>query len=211
MLLLARNLHRAMWQQHQRLWQRDLARTMADLQGKTATIVGLGNIGQSIARLCQAFGMRVTGCRRTAQLTPCVDQIYPRERLHDMLREADFVIISAPLTWLTEGMFGPAEFAAMKPGVLFITVSRGRIAQEEALLAALRSGHVAGAGIDAFAVEPLPADHPFWDMPQVIISPHYSGETVNTSSLPGELFLRNLRAYLQGKPVSHIVDLTHGY
>jgi phosphoglycerate dehydrogenase-like enzyme len=211
MLMVARNLHRAMRQQHERLWQRDLRESMVDLSGKTAAIVGVGNIGQNIARLCQAFGMHVRGCRRTPRATPCVDQLYAPPQLREMIADADFVIVAAPLTRETDGMLGEAEFSAMKRGVFFINISRGRIAREVALLDALRSGQVAGAGLDVFAVEPLPRDHPFWDMPQVVITPHYSGETVNMSTQSSELFLRNLRAYLEGRPFGHVVDIARGY
>jgi phosphoglycerate dehydrogenase-like enzyme len=99
----------------------------------------------------------------------------------------------------------------MKRGAFFVNVSRGRVAEVAALIDALRSGHIAGAGLDAYAIEPLPSEHPFWTMPQVIVSPHYSGETVNASPLPGELLLRNLRAYLEGRDLRHGVDLSHGY
>jgi phosphoglycerate dehydrogenase-like enzyme len=211
MLILARNLRTAICQQQERRWQRDLARTMTDLRGRTAAVVGLGNIGQAIARLCRACGMRIIGCRRTPRPTPWVDRLYPVEERAAMFAEADYIIVAAPLTRETDGLLGPAEFAAMKRGAFFVNISRGRIAREDALIAALRAGHLAGAGLDVFAVEPLAPDHPLWDMPQVVITPHCSGEVVNQSSLPGELFLRNLRAYLDGRPLGHVVDLDRGY
>jgi phosphoglycerate dehydrogenase-like enzyme len=211
MLMIARNLHRALRQQHDRLWHRDIRHGLGDLAGKTVAIVGLGNIGQHIARLCQAFGMRVLGSRRTPRTTPCVDRVYGPEKTIEMLAQADFVVVAAPLTRETDGMLGQAEFAAMKRGVFFVNVSRGRITREEVLLEGLRSGHVAGAGLDVFATEPLPADHPLWDMPQVVITPHFCGDTVNLSAQPGELFLRNLRAWLDGKPLGHVVDVGRGY
>src|SRR5260370_28777087 len=108
-------------------------------------------------------------------------------------------------------MLGPAEFGAVKRGAIYINVSRGGVAQEAALLDAVRSGHVAAAGLDVFAVEPLPPDHPFWSLPQVIVSPHYSGETVNTSALPAERFARNLHAWLRGQPLEGVVYLEWGY
>src|SRR5262249_15575959 len=111
----------------------------------------------------------------------------------------------------TEGMLGPAEFAAMKRGVICVNVSRGAIAEERALLDALRSGQVAAAGLDVFATEPLPADHPLWTMPQVILSPHYSGETSNLSAWPAERFARNLRAWWLGRELEGVVDLEWGY
>src|SRR5437773_5581664 len=148
---------------------------MTDLPGKTLAVIGLGNIGQNLARLAKACGMRIVGCRRTPRYTPYVDRLYACGDMRTMLAEADYVAVAAPLTKQTGGLLGPAEFAAMKPGVRYINVSRGPIAQEQALLAALQSGHVAAAAMDVFAVEPLPADDAFWSMPQVVISPHYSG------------------------------------
>ncbi len=211
MLMVARNLHRALWQQQEKRWQRDIADHIVDLAGKTVAIVGMGNIGQNIARLCRGFGLRVVGCRRTPQATPFVDQLYPVAELKPMLSEAEFVVVAAPLTRESDGLLGPAEFAAMKKGAFYVNISRGPIAREDALLDALRSGHVAGAGLDVFAVEPLPVEHPLWTMPSVVVSPHYSGETVNRSSQPGELLLKNLREFLTGRPISKVVDLAKGY
>jgi phosphoglycerate dehydrogenase-like enzyme len=211
MVMLARNLHAALRNQQQRKWDRDVARTMSDLHGRTLAVIGLGNIGQSIARLARAFGMRVLGCRRTDRPTPSVDRVYPRAELHAMLAEADYVAVAAPMTAQTEGMLGPPEFRAMKRGVIYINVSRGGVAQEQALLEALQSGHVAAAGLDVFAVEPLTPDHPLWTLPQVFISPHVSGETINQSTLPVERFARNLRSWLAGRELEGTVNLEWGY
>jgi phosphoglycerate dehydrogenase-like enzyme len=128
-----------------------------------------------------------------------------------MLAEAAYVAVAAPLTRHTEGMLGPAEFQAMKPGAFYINVSRGGIAQEAALLEALQSGRLAGAGLDVLATEPLAPDHPLWVMPQVIISPHCSGETINQSALPAERFARNLWAWRAGQELEGLVDLEWGY
>ncbi|TMQ34077.1 MAG: D-2-hydroxyacid dehydrogenase [Planctomycetota bacterium] len=211
MTMLARNLHTALRIQVQRRWDRRVARTMSDLHGRTVAIIGLGNIGQAVARLARAYGMRVVGCRRTEKPVPLVDRVYPVPELRTMLAEADHVVVAAPLTARTEGMLGAAELAAMKRGAFYINVSRGGIAQEKALLDALQSGHVAGAGLDVFASEPLPQDHPFWSLPQVVVSPHYSGETVNQSALPVERFVRNLHAWLAGREMEGVVDLQWGY
>jgi phosphoglycerate dehydrogenase-like enzyme len=211
LLMLARNLHVALRNQTQRRWDRDVARTMLDLHGKTLAVIGLGNIGRELARLAQALGMRVIGCRRTDQATSDVDQVFPCAELRSMLAEADVVTVAAPLTPATEGMLGAAEFAAMKHGVIYINVSRGGIAQENALLGALASGQVAAAGLDVFAVEPLPANHPLWDLPQVLVSPHYSGETINNSILPAERFARNLHAWSTGGKLEGVVNLEYGY
>jgi phosphoglycerate dehydrogenase-like enzyme len=155
--------------------------------------------------------MRVVGCRRTDNPVPEADQIYPCREMKAMFAEADVVAVAAPLTSATEGLLGPAEFAAFKPGALYINVSRGPIAQEPALLAALHSGHVAAAGLDVFDVEPLAAGHPFWKMPNVLVSPHYSGETVNNSTLPIERFARNLHHWSEGSEMEGRVNPELGY
>jgi phosphoglycerate dehydrogenase-like enzyme len=211
MVMLARNLHTALRNQLQHRWDHDVYRTMSDLQGKTLAVFGLGHIGRSIARLGQAFGMRVVGCRRTDRPTAEVDRVYPCRELHAMLAEADYLAVAAPLTRHTEGALGPAEFAALKPGAIYINVSRGGVAREQALLDALKSGRVSAAGLDVFAAEPLPPDHPLWSLPQVVITPHYSGETVNYSTRPAERFARNLRAWLAGRELEGMVDLDWGY
>jgi phosphoglycerate dehydrogenase-like enzyme len=211
MTLLARHLHVALRNQPARAWDRSVMHGMADLHEKTLAVLGLGNIGQAIARLARAYGMRVLGLRRRPLPVAGVDRLYPRAELHTLLAEADFVAVALPLTSHTEGMLGPAEFAALKRGAIYVNVSRGGVAWEEALLAALRSGQVAAAGLDVFAVEPLPAEHAFWTMPQVVVSPHYSGEVVNQSALPVERFARNLRAWLSGGALEGVVDLVWGY
>ena len=152
-----------------------VADTMRDLHSKTLAIVGLGNIGSNIGRLAKAFGMRVIGCKRTAKPCPGADGVYPSTELRAMLAEADHVAIAAPLTPLTDGMVGLDALQALKPRAILINVSRGPIVQEKALIEVLRNGPLGGAGLDVFAVEPLPATHPFWAMPNVLVSPHYSG------------------------------------
>jgi phosphoglycerate dehydrogenase-like enzyme len=211
MIILARRLQRAVRNQAQQHWDRSIAEGMFDLHGKTLAIIGLGSIGSNLARLARACGMRVLGCRRTDRPTPDVDRLYPCSRLREMLCEGDVVAVAVPLTRHTQGMLGPAEFAAMKRGVLYINVSRGGVAQEKALLEALQSGQVAGAGLDVFTAEPLAADHPLWHLPQVVVSPHYSGETVNPSPLPAERFTRNLHAWLSGRPLEGLVQCEWGY
>ena len=211
MLILSRNLQVAQCNQAQKKWDRSVANTMRDLHGKTIAVVGLGNIGQNIARLSKALGMRVVGCRRTPRSTPFTDRVYELADLKTMLAEAEYVAVAAPLTRETEGMLGSAEFKAMRPGAFFINVSRGPVAQDAALVAALQSGHLAGAGLDVFADEPLPPEHPLWAMPNVVVSPHYSGETVNTSALPAQRFTRNLRNWLAGRELEGNVNLELGY
>jgi phosphoglycerate dehydrogenase-like enzyme len=211
MLMLARKFQIAVRQQVEQRWDRGVARSMSVIHGRTLAIIGLGSIGRSSARLAHAFGMRVLGCRRTDRPTPDVDRLYPCGQFREMLPEADFVAVAAPLTRHTESMLGRAEFQAMKRGAFYINVSRGGVAEESALLDALQSGQLAGAGLDVFGTEPPPAGHPFWAMPQVIMSPHVSGETVNQSPLPAERFARNLHAWLNGRPLEGMVNLKWGY
>jgi phosphoglycerate dehydrogenase-like enzyme len=128
-----------------------------------------------------------------------------------MLGEADHIAVAAPYVPQTDGMLGATEFETVRPGAIFINVSRGPVAQEPALLAALQSGRLAAAGLDVFTVEPLPAGHPFWSMPNVLVSPHYSGETVNNSSLPAQRFVRNMHAWLANRELEGTVDLDEGY
>jgi D-2-hydroxyacid dehydrogenase (NADP+) len=211
MLILSRELHVVIRNQAAKRWNRDVADTMRDLAGKTLGVVGLGNIGQNIARLGKAMGMRVVGVRRTPQATPFVDRVYGPSELRQLAMESDVIAVAAPLVAGTDGMLDDAFFAAARPGAMYINVSRGPIAKESALLAALDAGRIASAGLDVFAVEPLPAQHPLWTKANVIISPHYSGDTVNLSSVPGERFARNLRSWLAGTAMEGVVKLEHGY
>jgi D-2-hydroxyacid dehydrogenase (NADP+) len=211
MIVLARRFHLAVRNQQREVWDRDVGRGLSDLGGRTLAVIGLGNIGRAVARLGRAFGMRVVGCRRRDLAVPEVDRLYPLAQLRDMLAEADYLVVAGPLTAHTEGMLGPAEFAAMRPGVVYVNVSRGGIAREEALLEALRSGRVAAAGLDVFAAEPLPPGHPLWSMPNVVVIPHLAGEAVNQSPRPAERFSRNLSAWDLGRPLEGLVDLEWGY
>ena len=211
LLFLNRNLHIAHNNQREARWDRTVADTMRDLHGKTLAVVGLGNIGRNIARLAHAFGVRILGCRRRPRPTPLVDRVYGSGETRAMLGEADHVAVAAPYVPQTDGLLGPAEFDALRPRAIFINVSRGPIAQEPALLAALQSGKLAAAGLDVFTVEPLPAGHPFWTMPNVLVSPHVSGETVNNSNLPAQRFVRNLHAWLANRELEGTVDLDEGY
>jgi phosphoglycerate dehydrogenase-like enzyme len=211
LLILDRNLQVVQRNQGSKTWDRSVAATMRDLHGQTLAVLGLGNIGTNIARLARAFGMRVIGCKRAAKPCPQVDRLCPSTELRAMFAEADHAAIAAPLTPQTDGMVGLDALQALKPRAILVNVSRGPIVQEKALIEVLRSGHLGGAGLDVFAVEPLAPDHPFWTMPNVLVSPHYSGETVNTGPLPAQRFLRNLRAYRAGNPQEGLVDLEQGY
>lgn len=172
------------------------------LPGKTLAIIGPGKIGREIARLARPFGVRLTALARTARTATDlgVDRVYTRDELHAMLGEADFVALAVPHTADTEEMIGAAEIATMKPGAVLINIARGVVVDEDALIAALRSGHLTGAALDVFRKEPLPADSPLWDLPNVIINSHSASTAEGENAKIVDLFCENLRHYLDGEP-----------
>ncbi|MGH3344956.1 MAG: D-2-hydroxyacid dehydrogenase [Carbonactinosporaceae bacterium] len=182
------------------------------LDGREVLIVGTGSIGRATARLLRAVGLRVSGVGRTARPDePDFGQVHAAERLHEVLPRADFVVVAAPLTAQTRGMFDAAAFGRMKRSARFVNVGRGALVVEEDLLVALRSGRLGGAGLDVFAEEPLPPGHPFWQLPQVIVSPHMSGDFVGWLDALTDLFARNYRRWRQGEAMLNVVDKTLGY
>ena len=178
-----------------------------ELAGKTMVLVGVGAIGLRTARLAQAFDLRVIGVRRHAdRALPHVDRVVGPDDLHSVLPEADFVVVTAPLTPETAGMFDAAAFAAMQPSAYFVNIGRGGTVVEPDLIAALQSGAIAGAGLDVFAEEPLPPESPLWDLPNVIITSHYSGLSPEYDARALEIFLDNLHRYRTGEPMTNVVD-----
>ena len=195
----------AAWQEGQR--RREWLRLPSDeLTEKTIGIIGLGGIGGEVARLARALRMRVLGLRRTQTPLPDVDELLPPEKLNELCARADFIVLATPLTPETHGLIGPEQFALMKPTAYLINVARGQVVQEAALLDALRSGRIAGAALDVFEVEPLPADHPLWDAPNVVITPHSSTTTPLRAVRGDRLFLDNLRRYRAGEPLVNVID-----
>lgn len=173
-----------------------------ELAGQTMAIIGPGRIGREIARLARAFRMRVVALGRDsdpARATALgVDTLYDRRDLHTMLSEADCLVVCAPHTPETDGILGPAEFAALKPGAVFVNIGRGQLIDECALLAALRDGRIAFAALDVFREEPLPQDSPFWEMPNVLVNPHSASTVVTENAKLTDRFIENLRHYLAG-------------
>ena len=158
-----------------------------ELHGATVLVVGLGEIGRETARLAAAFGMRVLSVRRH------------EGDLDALLPEADAVVVTLPLTDETQGLIGRARIERMKPGAVFVNVGRGGVVDEDALVDALRSGHLRGAALDVFAHEPLPPESPLWKLDNVILSPHTSALSVHENARIVELFAENLRRYLAGE------------
>jgi len=185
-----------------------------DLKGQTAGILGLGVVGREIARLCRAFGMRVIGMRRSddpGAIFEDVDRLYPREKLRDLLAASDFVVLALPLTKETTGMISEGEIRCMKPTANLINVARGAIVDEVALIRALEEKVIAGAGLDVFVKEPLPAESPFFGLSNVIFSPHISGEMPDYEGRATQVFCENMKRYLEGAPFLHEVDKNKGY
>lgn len=177
---LTRQIHFARDNQAKPYWRPmigDRARREDELGGKTLVVVGLGRIGQRLAKLASAFDMRVVGVRRNPEAHPHVHAIVGPDRLAEAVAEADFVALTCPLTPETEGLIDARILAAMKPSAYLINVARGRVVDEAALIVALEAGRIAGAGLDCVQEEPLPASSPLWRMQQVIVTPHSAGET----------------------------------
>jgi phosphoglycerate dehydrogenase-like enzyme len=182
------------------------------LRGTTASIVGAGSIGIETGRLLRAAGMRVRGIARTPRSADAVfERVAGPGDLLAELAEADHVVNVLPLTAATRGVFDAAAFAAMRPHAFFVNIGRGATVDEPALIDALRTGGIAGAALDVFAVEPLPADSPLWRMPNVLVSPHRAGDHEGWPRDVVALFLDNLRRYLAGEPLRNVVDLDLGY
>ena len=193
-------------QQRARLWKQvDPLR----LRGACLCIVGLGDIGQTIARSAHALGMRVTGVSQRGKKVPGVERVYRARDIARALATADFLALTVPLTPATRGIIGARELAAMKPSAWLINIGRGPLVDEAALLDALSSRRLGGAILDVFDEEPLPVDHPLWGLDNVVITPHISGPS--TPSEIGPIFNDNLRRYLAGHPLRFQVDRRRGY
>lgn len=209
MMMLNREVPRWMASQQSQAWERF---THGELIGKTLGIYGVGHSGSDLALKAQAFHMRVLGCRRNYRTAvPGIDQMYGPDQVKDFVAECDFVVVTAPFTPGTSGVFTADVFQAMKPTAFWICISRGGIADDAALLQALEEGWIAGAGIDAHGVEPLPSDSPFWTAPNTIITPHNGATTAGTARRGVEIFVDNLRRFVAGEPLQNIVDKVHGY
>jgi phosphoglycerate dehydrogenase-like enzyme len=184
-----------------------------ELSGKTLAILGYGEIGRALAKRARAFDMQVIAMRRSVA-EPVADDdvtVYPPRSLLTVLGAADVVVVCLPLTDETEGLIDEAALRAMKPSAYLVAVGRGGVIQEEALLRALREGWIAGAGLDVFAQRPLPSDSPFFDLPNVIMTPHMSGITRSFPPRLANLFSENLRRYLADEPLLNLVDKVKGY
>lgn len=184
------------------------------LCGKTLGVVGLGRIGEAIARAAKVFDMRVVATRRFVtehETSPVADTLYPSDKLLEMLEESDFVVVAVALTDETRKLIGERELRAMKPTAYIINIARGSVIDEAALTRALKEKWIAGAGLDVFEKEPLPQGSELWTLPNVIITPHVAGVMPDYNARAMEVFCENLRRYLAGQPLMNVIDRTRGY
>ena len=193
-----RNQDKALWDR----WTSEL------LWQKKVGILGLGAVGEEVARKCKAFGMTVYGINRSKKEVDAVDRFFGLDGLLTVAREVDYFIVLVPLTPETRGMVGAEVFSAMKPGAFLLNLARGPVVDEKALIRALESRTLAGAALDVFDEEPLPKNHPFWKMKNVIVTPHVGGTSVSYASQVLPIFRENLRRYLRGerRTLVNVVD-----
>jgi phosphoglycerate dehydrogenase-like enzyme len=215
-LALARQLHTAIRRQAAHEWALDELETggaIRTLYGRRMGIVGLGAIGAEVARAAGAFGMRVSAVRKHADkpVPPGVEEVFPPDRLHDLLAKSDVVVLSAASTPETRHLIESSALTAMKRGALLVNVGRGRLVDDEALIKALRDGRAGGAALDVFTREPLDPASPYWDLPNVIITPHISGAMEDYWTPLVALFAENLRRFEAGQPLLNVVDKAAGY
>jgi phosphoglycerate dehydrogenase-like enzyme len=207
LLMLARNFPRWLKAQRERRWDPmrppDFPR---DLVGQTAVVLGLGSIGSEIARLAQALGLKVIGIRRSPQQAgDPVDELHPPQKIAELLPRADWLIIATPLTAETRGLIDAAMLARLPQGACIINVARGEIIDETAMVAALREQRLGGAYLDVFEKEPLPAESPLWDLPNVLVTPHNSAAAAGNDERVYRMFLDHLGCWHHGKPLRNEV------
>jgi len=209
LLALAKRVPRALEQQREHLWK---MYGIPQLAGKTLGILGLGAIGAAVAEKARAFDMRVIGTQREAKPVPHVELVLAGAAgTERVLRESDFLVVLLPLTPETRGLLGARELDLAKPGAFLVNLARGGIVDEDALLERLRSGHIAGAALDVFAQEPLPASHALWDAPNAILTPHLAGLEPEYLKRLVELSVDNVQRLESGRPLRNRVDRARGY
>jgi len=208
-LHFSRGLNRLVRNQAEHRWQHP---PVDELAGKTLGIVGIGGIGEEVARRAKAFDMRVIATRRRPALSSAyADEVRAPDQLPWLLGESDYVALCSALTPQTRHLIGADELAQMKPTACLINIGRGGLIDEAALAAALQNGRIAGAGLDVFEKEPLPPESPLWEMENVLITPHNGGSSPRSHARTMELFCENLRRYLAREPLMNLVDKRAGY
>jgi D-2-hydroxyacid dehydrogenase (NADP+) len=217
MCALAKKIPQAVRLQQEHAWGKETmwkeSPRPRELAGATLGLIGLGSIGLRVARMASALGMYVIATREnlSKEKPEGVSAVFAASAIEKMLSQSDYVVMAAPLTPATQGLMNAARFAAMKPDAYLINVGRGPQVDEVALAHALRTRCIAGAALDVFEQEPLPADSPLWELDNLLITPHTAGITEKLWHRHYELFSKNLRRYLAGKPLLFTVDKQRGY
>ncbi|UZJ79623.1 D-2-hydroxyacid dehydrogenase [Fictibacillus sp. KU28468] len=211
MLGMTRKIHTYVRNQQSKTW--DHSNLKLEIHGKTIGILGTGAIGKETAKIAKAFGMRVLGMRHSGKPEEYIDKMYTSDKLHDLLPECDYVAVTLPLTEKTHHLLGQKAFQLMKKSAFFINIGRGDIVVEEEMIEALKSGEIAGAGLDVFETEPLGDNSPLWEMENVIITPHTAGSTqYYDQRVIEDILIPNLKEYVNGKtPSINAVDYKKGY
>lgn len=191
--------------------QQWVAKMAQPLNGKTLGILGLGAIGEEVARLAGALGMRVIGTRRRPQPMAHVAEVLPPERTPEVLAQSDFLLLLLPATPQTDNFINAQRLAMMKPGAWLLNFGRGHLINDNDLIAAVGQKRIAGAVLDVFRQEPLPSEHPFWTTEGIIVLPHIGGPHPQRDKTVAKLFVENLGRYLEGKPLKEVVDRQAGY
>ncbi|MCX6050452.1 MAG: D-2-hydroxyacid dehydrogenase [Chloroflexi bacterium] len=208
----ARDLPNAIRSQTEHKWRRSDWKQIFELAGKTMVLIGVGAIGERTASMANALGMRVLGVRRDPSASvPGVEAMCSTDQLLEVLPQADFVVLTVPVTPETKSMMGETELRTMKTSAYIVNIGRGGTIDEAALIRALQEKWIAGAGLDVFANEPLPADSPLWAMENVIVTSHYAGNTPKYDERAMAIFLDNLQHYMAGEPLRNVVDKRLGY
>jgi phosphoglycerate dehydrogenase-like enzyme len=198
--------------QQKHVWEEGFDFEMYELSTQTLGIVGYGAIGKDVAIRAKPFGLRIIATKNnTAGAYPELDEVMPSSDLPKLLAESDYVLISAPLTPETHGLIGKKELEMMKPTAIIMNVGRGPIIKQAELIEALRENKIGGAALDVTDPEPLPADSPLWDMENVFITPHAIPASNRVPLRMVELFISNLKAYLNNQPLKNVVDVNKGY
>jgi phosphoglycerate dehydrogenase-like enzyme len=211
MLFFAFDLGRVIRQREQGMWKPFIS---TSLKGRVLGIVGFGSIGAAAAARARVFGMKIAALRRRPELFESdspPDQTYGPGQLKELMAASDYILVVTPLTAETRGMIGEAEIAAMKPSAVIINIGRGPVIVEAALVRALEAGRIHGAALDVFNTEPLPSEHPFWRMPNVLLSPHTADRVEGFLDPAFESFVENLDRFRKGEPLANVVDKHAGY
>ncbi|HWJ00739.1 MAG TPA: D-2-hydroxyacid dehydrogenase [Burkholderiales bacterium] len=208
LLYVAKPYAMAVANQKRGTWVRTVAQP---LTGKTLGILGLGAIGRQVARIASVLGMRVIGTRRRPQPMPDVAEVLPADRTPEVLAESDFVLLLLPATPETDNFINAGRLAMMKPGAWLLNFGRGHVIEDDELIAAVKARRIAGAVLDVFRREPLPAEHPFWTTEGIIVLPHIGGPHPQRDRFVARLFAENLERFLDGKPLKEVVDRKNGY